>query len=463
MVADVFSRTAVRLALGFAVLIAATVIAVFAIIYWQLSSELEQRVRLRVLESLDALSAIDSHEGFSELGEIVSAEANSPRASENIFYLIDKDSQFIAGNVEGIPFFQNWRTLTESDYKRLIGPNDERDRYFALWRRVSNGMLLVGGNDRDMRHVSDTLLGGLIWGLAATVLLSIAIGGMLAYRTQKQIDYIATTLAAIGEGKLDRRVPRLRGNADLNHIGYQINATLDRLQRSMERSNQISTDIAHDLKRPLGRLQQRLDTALRSARTEAQLQAAIEASLGEIGIIVETFDALLRIAEIEAGARRLRFTIVDLQQVLADVAEVYQAVADDAGDIFVSQLGASRTKVLGDRELLVQLFANLIENAIRHCPKGTTIVLSLREERSTIVAEVCDTGPGIPVDERDKVFHRLYRLDKSRSTPGSGLGLSLVAAIAELHNAQITLDDDAPGLRVSLRFQPAPAPQLQFA
>jgi len=464
MVADVFSRTAVRLALGFAVIIAATVIAVFAIIYWQLSSELEQRVRLRVLENLDALSAIDSHEGFSELAEIVSAEANSPRASENIFYLIDKDSQFIAGNVEGIPFFQNWRALTESDYKRLIGPNEERDRYFALWRRVSNGMLLVGGNDRDMRHVSDTLLGGLIWGLAATVLLSIAIGGMLAYRAQKQIDYIATTLAAIGEGKLDRRVPRLRGNADLNHIGYQINATLDRLQRSMERSNQISTDIAHDLKRPLGRLQQRLDTALRSARTEAQLQAAIEASLGEIGIIVETFDALLRIAEIEAGARRLRFTIVDLQQVLADVAEVYQAVADDAGDIFVSQLGASRsTKVLGDRELLVQLFANLIENAIRHCPKGTTIVLSLREERSTILAEVCDTGPGIPVDERDKVFHRLYRLDKSRSTPGSGLGLSLVAAIAELHNAQITLDDDAPGLRVSLRFQPAPAPQLQFA
>jgi signal transduction histidine kinase len=259
-------------------------------------------------------------------------------------------------------------------------------------------------------------------------------------------------------------VPRLRGNADLNQIGHQINATLDRLQRSMERSNQISTDIAHDLKRPLGRLQQRLDTALRSARTEAQLQAAIEASLGEIGIIVETFDALLRIAEIEAGARRLRFTIVDLQQVLGDVAEVYQAVADDAGDIFVSRLGAARSaKVLGDRELLVQLFANLIENAIRHCPKGTTIVLSLREERSVIVAEVCDTGPGIPVEERDKVFHRLYRLDKSRSTPGSGLGLSLVAAIAELHNAQITLDDDAPGLRVSLRFQPAPAPQLQFA
>jgi signal transduction histidine kinase len=454
MVADVFSRTAVRLALGFAVLIAATVIAVFAIIYWQLSSELEQRVRLRVLENLDALSVIDSHEGFSELAEVVSAEANSPRAIENIFLLIDKDGQFIAGNVEGIPVFQGWRALKATDYKRLIGPNEVRDRYFAFWRPLSKGMLLVGGNDRDMRHVSATLLGGLIWGLAATALLSIAIGGMLAYRAQKQIDAVSTTLAAVAQGKLDRRVPPLKGNADLNHIGAQINATLDQLQRSIERSNQISTDIAHDLKRPLGRLQQRLDTAMRSARTEAQLQAAIDASLGEIGIIVETFDALLRIAEIEAGARRLRFTMVDLQQVLMDVTEIYQAVADDAGDTFISQLAVTKgAMVLGDRELLVQLFANLIENAIRHCPRGTTIVLALREERTSIVAEVCDTGPGIPLDERDKVFHRLYRLDKSRSTPGSGLGLSLVAAIAELHNARIQLDDDSPGLRVSLRFQ----------
>ena len=138
MVADVFSRTAVRLALGFAVLIAATVIAVFAIIV-QLSSELEQRVRLRVLGDLDALSAIDPHEGFSELAEVVSAEANSPRAIENIFLLVDKDGQFIAGNVEGIPEFQGWRALKVTDYKRLIGPKEDRDRYFAFWRRLSRG------------------------------------------------------------------------------------------------------------------------------------------------------------------------------------------------------------------------------------------------------------------------------------------------------------------------------------
>jgi hypothetical protein len=226
-VADVFSRTAVRLALGFAALIAATVIAVFAIIYSQLHNDLEQRVRVRVQENLDALSTIDSHEGFSELAEIVSAEANSPRAIENIFYLVDKDGQFIAGNVEGIQVFQGWRALKATDYKRLIGHNASRDRYFASWRPVSKGMLLVGGNDRDLRHVSATLLGGLNWGLAATVLLSIAIGGMLAYQAQKQIDSVSSTLASVAEGKLDRRVPAFKGNADLNHIGGQINATLD--------------------------------------------------------------------------------------------------------------------------------------------------------------------------------------------------------------------------------------------
>ena len=141
------------------------------------------------------------------LAEVVSAEANSPRAIENIFLLVDKDGQFIAGNVEGIPEFQGWRALKVTDYKRLIGPKRGPRSVFCLLATAFQGMLLVGGNDRDMRHVSDTLLGGLIWGLAATALLSIAIEGTLAYRAQNQIDAISTTLAAVAEGKLDRRVP----------------------------------------------------------------------------------------------------------------------------------------------------------------------------------------------------------------------------------------------------------------
>ncbi len=170
--------------------------------------------------------------------------------------------------------------------------------------------------------------------------------------------------------------------------------------------------------------------------TRASFRTQVEESLEELDSIVETFEALLRITQIEAGARRARFSGVELGTVLADVADIYEPVAEEAGDRLVSTVAiAERAHVTGDRELLTQLFANLIENAIRHSPKGTRIDVSLQKRGERHVAVVADSGPGIPEHERENVFRRLYRLERERTTPGSGLGLSLVAAIAELHGA----------------------------
>ena len=164
----------------------------------------------------------------------------------------------------------------------------------------------------------------------------------------------------------------------------------------------------------------------------------------------------MRITQIEAGARKSRFVTIDLALVLADVRDVYDIVAEDAGDrlSYASSL-SSPAYVRGDPELLVQLFANLVENAIRHCPSGTEIAISLAAEPDSYVVNITDTGPGIPEQERENVFRRLYRLERARSTDGSGLGLSLVAAIVELPRAKITLADSAPGLRVAVRFPTA--------
>ena len=241
---------------------------------------------------------------------------------------------------------------------------------------------------------------------------------------------------------------------DLDQVAEQINDTLNHLQRLIARVDQSSTDIAHDLKRPIGRLRQRLDVALRTATGVPEFRREISASLEEIDTIVETFEALLRIAQIEAGARRERFRRVDLRSLLTEVTEIYRPVVDDAGDELVVELSQSDSNLVnGDGELLIQLFVNLIENAIRHCPRGTMIRVTLEGDPvGGLRVVVSDNGPGIPPNERDKVFHRLYRLEKSRSTPGSGLGLSLVAAIAELHGARLALGDNNPGLIVQIDF-----------
>ena len=240
---------------------------------------------------------------------------------------------------------------------------------------------------------------------------------------------------------------------DLDHVASQINRTLDQLQRLIQSVNETSSDIAHDLKHPMGRLRQRLEVARANAQSVGEFREVMCGALGEIDTIVDTFEALLRITQIEAGAGRRRFAPIDLKALLGNVADIYGPVIEDEGLTLDCKLEPEQpVMVQGDRELLTQLFANIIENSIRHCPKGTCVSIRLLTAGEKVIARLCDTGPGIPEGERDKVFQRLYRLEKSRSRPGSGLGLSLVAAIADLHSARIELGDNRPGLCVTIAF-----------
>jgi signal transduction histidine kinase len=228
---------------------------------------------------------------------------------------------------------------------------------------------------------------------------------------------------------------------------------LDRIQMLMDGLRQVSNDIAHDLRTPLTRLRQRLELARAKATTVADYQAAVDQALAETDEILDTFGALLRIAQIEAGTRRSAFTEVDLSGVLQTIVETYAAVAEDHQHGLASRIAEGVT-VQGDRQLLTQMIANLVENALRHTPTGTRIEIELAEPSSAPVCVIRDNGPGIPEPERQKVFRRFYRLDSSRATPGSGLGLSLVAAVAELHRIAIEVGDNRPGLQVTLRFPP---------
>jgi signal transduction histidine kinase len=231
---------------------------------------------------------------------------------------------------------------------------------------------------------------------------------------------------------------------------------LDRIQNLMQGLQQISSDIAHDLRTPLTRLRQRLELAHRRQASVEGLRAALEASIRDADGILETFGALLRIAQIEAGTRKAGFTQVDLSALLEELVEAYQPVADEKGQSLTPAIGAG-LHVAGDRELLAQLFANLIENAVRHAPAGAALTVQAEAVERAVRAVVSDNGPGIPAGLREKVFQRFYRLETSRTTPGSGLGLSLAGAIASLHGSELSLEDNAPGLRCVLHLPKANA------
>jgi signal transduction histidine kinase len=241
---------------------------------------------------------------------------------------------------------------------------------------------------------------------------------------------------------------------DIDDVSMQVNRALERLQSLVEGMRQVTNDVAHELKTPLNRLQIILETADNKSASGETISRELLDARTELIQINETFEALLRIAQIEAGARKARFTDIDLDAVVDTIWEIYAEVAEDQG----MSLAVKKTLqgpggfVHGDSELLTQMFANLVENALRHCPRGTSVELSVWRDHDRILATVSDNGPGIPLEEHEKVFRSLYRLDKSRSTPGTGLGLSLVRTIAELHGATVTLANRSPGLLVTVDF-----------
>jgi signal transduction histidine kinase len=224
-----------------------------------------------------------------------------------------------------------------------------------------------------------------------------------------------------------------------------------RIETLMDGLRQVSNDIAHDLRTPLSRLRQRLDAAGRAQPSLGDYEALVAQSIGDVDAILETFAAMLRIAEVEAASRTQGFAAVDLSELLNTVVEVYEPLASERAQTLTGRI-APGLVVRGDRELLTQLVANLVQNALKHTPPGTRVTVDAATAAGAVEVVVTDTGTGIPEGERDKVFRRFYRLEASRGTAGSGLGLSLAAAIAGLHGATLALSDNAPGLRVTLGF-----------
>ncbi|QIZ76475.1 sensor histidine kinase [Ferrimonas lipolytica] len=286
-------------------------------------------------------------------------------------------------------------------------------------------------------------------------LFTAAIVVAVTRRSQRRISRIEQVLAAAADGDLSQRTGEQNSHNDLARIAVATDEMLSRLQGSVAAMSDISANIAHELKTPITRLQHQLITLKLDAQNNCgseQLVDDLELALIESQRLAAIFDALLRISQIESGARRSRFSEIDINKVVATVAEIYTDVAEDAGMELSVDSTATPLLLNGDRELLTQQLANLIENALRYCSAGAKINLTSGYDSSTgtVILQVADNGPGITDTEKERVFERLYRVNKSRTDGGLGIGLSLAKAVAGLHHGEITLADNHPGLRVTI-------------
>jgi signal transduction histidine kinase len=331
-------------------------------------------------------------------------------------------------------------------------PAASGDHIRAKGARLQDGdFLLVGLNATRLDDLNERVVRSFLWGSAGTLVLAIMGAILMSAVSLRHVEGVVSAMEDIVDGNLSRRLPLTGSRDEFDRLAVQINRMLDRIQSLMSGLQQVSNDIAHDLKTPMTRLRHRLELARHGSAVVADYETAVDRALAECDLTLATFDALLRIAQIEAGTRRSGFRTVNLAAVIETLGTAYQPVADECGHLLSFET-AHGALIPGDPELLTQMVFNLIENALKHTPPGCSITLCLSPSEGGWRLTVADDGPGIPVAHRDKVFQRFYRIDPSRSTPGSGLGLSLVSAVAELHGADIRLSDNDPGLRVEISF-----------
>ncbi len=456
MLNRLFRTESFRLTAIFVALITGAMLILMVLIY----AIMHQAFRTEFLAAADNdLTSIRKGydaEGVSEAKEVIGQRLFKTGASD-FFLLQDASGRKLAGNLPamapklGAQSFPVPPSLLNKD------ENPEVHQIIGKGAMLAPGLYAFAGRDLHLAHATEEkVIGTFGWVLAATILLALLGGAVLSNSFLGRMDAITRTCRAIMAGRMSHRIPERGTRDEFDRLTHTINEMLDRIGALMENVQQISSDIAHDLRTPLTRLRHQLELARSEATNVEQYARAVDRAIAESDTILATFAALLRIGQIEGGANGRAFEPVDLSGLMGELAEIYKPAAEDAGYALDARI-APGIGIDGDRTMLSQVFVNLIENALAHTPPGTRITVGLEKADGRVAASVADSGPGIPECERARVFRRFYRLEAGRSTPGSGLGLSLAAAIAHYHGATVELGDNDPGLRVSVIFGGAQA------
>ena len=449
--------TAVRLSALYFLLFAICAVVLVVYVTGTASSLLESQSRNAISEEIAELSQIYQSSGIIGLVRTIDRRARQPGAS--LYLATDATGRIIAGNVESLQagvLDDEGFTPQAFGYERFT--TDARERYHIAIADVvalPNGMrILVGRDQTEQVRFRSIVQSALILALALMGAAAVLAWFFIGRRALQRLDRMSASSARILSGDLTQRLPVTGAGDEFDRLSENLNILLARVALLQEGLQQVSDNIAHDLKTPLTRLRNHAEEALAGPADAATTRSALEGMIGEADQMIRTFDALLMISRVEAGSHAVLKGEVDVAAIVADLADLYEPLAEEAGAALVVEAPAS-LKVLASRELIAQAISNLVDNALKYAggtghPARIAVSLGADERRWWLSVE--DNGPGIPADMHGRVLERFFRLDQSRSMPGSGLGLSLVQAIAQVHDGQLRLEDAAPGLRVLLEF-----------
>jgi signal transduction histidine kinase len=452
---NLLRTSAFRLTLVYMALFTVSMLFVLGFVYWTTVRYLDEQIDKSIESEADELRTQYQESGLEGLREIVTQRGEVFDDEERVYLLAAPDYAMLAGNLSVWPVALRQRSGW-LDLKFSEGGEEDEDWHEGAARALAVALpggyrLLVGRDLHEREDLREHTLQALTVMIGLSLLLALTSGLVVSRAILRRIETISRTGRSIMAGDLSQRVPLTGRGDEFDQLAINLNAMLDRIQRLMEGMRQVTDNVAHDLRSPLTRLRSRLEVTLLMQRSNNDYRTAIEQTLSDVGSLLGTFNALLSIAQVESGADRGGWQSVDLSALVRDIVELYQPLAEDKGVQFTQQIRQD-LRLRGNRSLLTQAIGNLLDNAIKYTPRGGTIQLNARHRHEVIEVVVSDNGLGIPADMREKVLERFVRLGTSRTTPGNGLGLSLVRAVAWLHNAKLELADAHPGLSVSLQF-----------
>jgi len=437
---EFFRSSAVRVALAFVLVTTAATTAIFGLVYFQIGEANEARNRL-ILETEAATSV---NRSVDELRTAFEVRLTNDLRRIDYAALFDADHKFMFGNVDALPAIPVDGKSHFIAAAHVPGSVDRLEpAIFVVRQRPDGTVMLLGRSLLETLAYGRIVQRALVAGLAPMLLLALGIGAYFARRSSRRLTAIHDTIARIMKGDTDLRLPIGSGRDPIDKISRDVNLMLDEIVRLLVQLKGVGDNIAHDLRSPLAVVHAQLERGLESSSDE-QLRSVVKQALAHIDKATLTVAALLRLADVEYGPKSRNFQQIDLSAICADLFEFYEPLAESKS-IKMTLETQSPVQILGDSDLMREAVSNLIGNAIKFTPENGTVSISVIREDGLPVVRVRDSGIGVEPGERDKIFQRFYRTSSGHRVPGSGLGLSIAAAIANLHELDLRFTDNNPG------------------
>jgi signal transduction histidine kinase len=456
-VRQLLHTTAFRLSLIYALLFSVIATIALSFIYWVAAEQIKQQTDQRLRLETDVLMNRYHAGHFDALAQTIQRRNSDASTTFFIYALLDRRGRDI--NKAFKPEYitkdrrQAYTTMPLGDISHLIPAKQKNAPARVLLTLLPTKHLLMVGADLNQQKRLLNKIFSVVVGAIVIIFTLALIGGIIMGRSVlKRIDAVRQTAGEIIEGDLTQRMPFTQRNDEFDRLSVVLNRMLQRLEQSMQAMREVTDNLAHDLRTPLNRLRNRLELTVLKNPDTVDYQKSQQDAIEDVDTLINTFNSLLNIAQTEAGSKLNQLKSVDLSLLMNGLGELYEVVAEEENISFEYQIEHD-LKVQGNQQLLAQAFTNLIDNAVKYTPENGHITLSAKKRKEKVMITIADTGLGIPKDQREHVFKRFVRLDNARTSVGNGLGLSLVKAVMDQHEASIILKDNTPGLIIEVTLK----------